>query len=360
MQSMDLDKIKVSSKLDDTVRAAIKEGYRQKAQSKTAGKRKKQIAAVVATVIIGTTALGLAFPTQAREIPVIGNVFAYLSEYTNGNYAEYKDFSKSLDMVREHKGIKITLNDAIYDGTTIMLTYTLETEEDLGDEIIVDDWLHTKEHISGMTGSSGVHKVRDNTYIGFIRLSFSEAYDELNVKYKIDRLLNYNNDFDIKGNWSFKFNVEKTDTDILIANKSVTQEGVCINVEKITFTPMSTIIHYSQQIPEEVLEGYFGASTVLVEVKDDLGNIYSGQGNGGSGTKTLMNWTSTYGKIDPKATKLSITPKVEFEVLGENGQRIIGPHILQSDEQEVLDYLRKKGTMPKEVILDDIVIDLKK
>ena len=355
----DLDKVKVSPKLDDTIRAAIEEGYREKAKSKTTGKWKKQIVAAVAAILIGATGMGVAFPTQAKEIPIIGNVFAYLSEYKTGNYAEYKDFSKSLDMVQEDKGIKFTLNDAIYDGTTVMLTYTMESGEDLGDEVIVDDWLKIKGYHGGMGGSSGVYKVKDNTYIGFTRMSISEAGDELNVKYNIDRLHNSKDDFDIKGNWDFKFNIKKTDTDILMANKSVTQEGIKLNVEKITFTPMSTIIHYSQQIPEEVLAGYFDGYTELVEVKDDLGHIYSGQENGGSGENTLMKFSSTYEKIDKNATKLIITPKVSFSVLGEDGHRIIGPHILESDEKEVLDYLKKKGVMPKEVILDDVVIDLK-
>ena len=143
-----------------------------------------------------------------------------------------------------------------------------------------------------------------------------------------------------------------------MANKGVTKDGVKVNVDKITFTPMSTIIHYSQHISEEAMEGYFGAYTELLEVKDDLGNIYSGEGNGGGGTKDLMKFSSTYGKLHKDATKLIITPKVDFEVLGEDENRIIGPSILKSDEKEVLDYLREKGTMPKEVILDDIVVDL--
>jgi hypothetical protein len=225
MKCKDLDKIKVSSKLDDTIRAAIVEGYRQKYQSKATNKWKKQVAAAVAAIIIGTTAFGVAFPTQAKEIPVIGNIFAYLGEYRMGNYAEYKDYSKSLDMVQEDKGVKFTLNDAIYDGTTVMLTYTMESKEDLGDEIIVDDWLSIKGYVGGMTGSSGVFKVRENTYIGFVRMSLNEAYDELNVKYNIERLHNCKDDFNMKGNWAFKFNVKKTDTDIVMANKSVTQKG---------------------------------------------------------------------------------------------------------------------------------------
>lgn len=174
----------------------------------------KKIVAAVVTVLIGTTAFGIACPTQAKEITLIGNVFAYLSEYKIGNYAEYKDFSKSLDISQEKKGVKITLNDAIYDGTTIMLTYTIESKDDLGDEIILDDWLNIKG-VSGVTGSSAVYKVRENTYIGFVRMSLFEIVevDELKVKYNIARLYNSEGDFDIKENWDFKFNIKKTDTD---------------------------------------------------------------------------------------------------------------------------------------------------
>lgn len=359
MNYKDLDKIKVSSKLDDTIRDAIREGYNQKSKAK-GGRWKKHIAAAAAAIIIGTTAFGIAFPTQAKEIPVIGDIFSYLSEYAHGNYAEYKDFSKSLDMVKEDKGIKITLNDAIYDGTTVMVTYTLESEKDLGgDDIDARNYLDIKGYVGGMTGSSGVYKASENAYIGFIRMSIDKVYDELNVRLKFDEITNYKNDFNIKGNWAFRFNIKKTDTDILMANKGVTKDEVTVNVDKITFTPMSTIIHYSQHIPEEALEGYFGAYTMLVEVKDDLGNVYSGEDNGGGGTQNLMKFSSTYEKIDKNATKLIITPKVEFEVLGEDEHRIIGPSILKSDEKEVLDYLKKKGTLPKEVILDDIVVDLK-
>ncbi|GAQ25666.1 DUF4179 domain-containing protein [Tepidanaerobacter syntrophicus] len=357
MNYKDLDKIKVSSRLDDTIRFAIEEGYSKRAKTKKRG-LKKHIAAAAAALIIGTTAFGMAFPTQAKEIPIIGNVFAYLSEYAHGNYAEYKDFSKSLDMACEDKDVKITLNDAIYDGTTVMVTYTLESEKDLGDDIYIRDDLDIKGYFGGMTGSSGIYKVNENTYIGFMRMTMDKVFDELDVRLKFDNITNHK-DLDIKGKWAFNFNIKKTDTDILVANKGVTKDGATVKIDKITFTPMSTIIHYSQQVPEEAIKGYFGAYTSLVEVKDDLGNVYSGEGNGGSGTKNLMKFSSTYGKIDKDATKLIITPKVEFEVLGEDGHRIIGPSILKSDEKEVLDYLKQKGTLPKEVFLDDIVIDLK-
>jgi hypothetical protein len=37
----------------------------------------------------------------------------------------------------------------------------------------------------------------------------------------------------------------------------------------------------------------------------------------------------------------------------------IGPSIPESDEEEVLAYLREKGPLPKAMFLQDIIIDLK-
>lgn len=59
-----LDKIQVSSKLDDTIKSAIEKGYRQRSRSKAKSKWKKQIAAAAAVAIIGITAFGavLSYP----------------------------------------------------------------------------------------------------------------------------------------------------------------------------------------------------------------------------------------------------------------------------------------------------------
>lgn len=41
---------------------------------------------------------------------------------------------------------------------------------------------------------------------------------------------------------------------------------------------------------------------VEIEIKDDLGNSYSGEGNGGRGKDSYsMNWSKTFQKLDPKA-----------------------------------------------------------
>lgn len=360
MKYENIDEIKASSTLDHRIKIAIEEGYKKKEYLKAKNKWKKQVATAVAAVVIGTTALGITFPTYAKDVPIIGNIFAYLSENKQGNYRGYKDYSKSLDMAQESNGVKITLNDAIYDGKTVMFTYTLESEKDLGEAINVSEHLSIKDYKGAMGGSSGAHKVKENTYVGFTRMSIDEVKEEINVNLKFDKIGNFK-DLDIKGNWDFKFNLKKIEGQNKIVNKSVEKNGINLNLEKITFTPISTILQYKQQTSEEAMKGYHNVYIDLVEVKDDLGNVYKGEGNGGSGSKNIMNWSATYEKIDEKATKLIIKAKAEFGVLGEDGHQIIGPGAIKepNKDQKILDYLNKKGVMPKEIILEDIVIDLK-
>lgn len=361
MKYENIDEIKAPSTLDHRIKTAIEEGYKKKGYSRVKNKWKKQVAAAAATVVIGTTALGVAFPTYAKDIPVIGNIFTYLSENKQGSYKGYKDYSKSLDMTQESNGVKITLSDAIYDGTTVMVTYTLETEKDLGEAINVSNDLSIKEYRGAMGGASGAHKVKENTYVGFTRVSIDEVKEELNVKLEFDKVGNFK-DLDIKGNWNFEFNLKKIEGESKIVNRSVEKAGVSINVEKITFTPMSTILYYSQKVSKEAMKGYDDTYMELIEVKDDLGNVYKGEGNGGSGSKDIINWSATYEKIDERATKLIIKAKADFGVIGEDGHQIIGPGAIKepNKDQKILDYLNKKGVMPKEIILEDIVIDLKR
>ena len=60
---------------------------------------------------------------------------------------------------------------------------------------------------------------------------------------------------------------------------------------------------------------------VEIEVKDDLGNHYSGEGNGGTGDSEGYNisWSKTFEKLNENATKLIITPHITLrEYTSEN------------------------------------------
>lgn len=358
MRNINIDNIKISDKLDETVNNAILEGFEKNKKVNKNKKFKKKVVASVAALAIGTIAFNGLFPAYAKDIPVIGNIFSYLNE----NYIGYKEFSDSIEMTENSDGIDITLNDAIYDGRTIMITYTIKTDKDLGEDIYINGSdLNIRGYYGGMSGSSGVYKVKDkdNTYVGFTRLSLQDAENELDVSFKIRKLHSLSNDTEIKGKWDFKFRINKIDGNIKTVNKSIEKNGVKFTLENIVTTPIGTIISYNQQNIGEDVKKYDEAYVSLVEVKDDLGNVYKGEENGGGGTKDNMNFSSTYGKINPNATKLIITPKVELSVIGEDGNRMLGTEVLKENDPKINEYLKKKGIMPQSFTLDDIIIDLK-
>lgn len=54
-----------------------------------------------------------------------------------------------------------------------------------------------------------------------------------------------------------------------------------------------------------------------LEIKDDLGNKYAGEGNGGTSTEAephKSSWSATFQKLNENATKLIVTPRVHLRV----------------------------------------------
>ncbi|MFS6801262.1 DUF5643 domain-containing protein, partial [Staphylococcus aureus] len=96
---------------------------------------------------------------------------------------------------------------------------------------------------------------------------------------------------------------------------------------------------------------------VELTVKDDLGNIYSGEGNGGSGNDPYnIHWSSTFQKLNENATKLIVTPRVHLRV--HTSENHGGVEYVNGIEKKI--EVPKKEAKSKDIVLDDIVIDLKK
>ena len=52
-------------------------------------------------------------------------------------YDNYKEYSTEMNMTEESNGIKVTINDAVFDGKTVAITYSIESDQDLGDDPII-------------------------------------------------------------------------------------------------------------------------------------------------------------------------------------------------------------------------------
>ena len=69
------------------------------------------------------------FSYICRGLPIVGDIFRFLDNGRTGLYENYKEFSTELNMTKESNGVKVTINDAVFDGRTIIITYSIESEK---------------------------------------------------------------------------------------------------------------------------------------------------------------------------------------------------------------------------------------
>lgn len=96
-----------------------------------------------------------------------------------------------------------------------------------------------------------------------------------------------------------------------------------------------------------------------LEIKDDLGNKYAGEGNGGTSTVAephKSSWSATFQKLNKNATKLIVTPHVNLRV--HTSENFGGVEFINGIEKKI--EVPNKEAKKKDIVLDDIVIDLKK
>ncbi|MBU8879000.1 DUF4179 domain-containing protein [Bacillus sp. FJAT-29790] len=348
--------MEVSEFENTKVKKALKKSLNQK---KKVNSWKKNVAAAVIIAGLSATTFGLTFPAYAGNIPIIGDIFRFIDNGSTGLYDDYKAYSSAINMTKESKGIKVTINDAIFDGETISLTYSLESDQDLGDDPLLLDFLNIKG-ANGTTGRSTISRVDKNNYVGLITASSFNLInkDAVNVKWRIEEITIPEKQIEIKGNWNFAFSLKATENNTQLTDRSAVHNGVQVNIGKISVTPMSFIVYFDQMVSKEVRDKWHGVD-VDIEIKDDLGNIYSGEGNGGSGDSEgyKMSLSKTFEKLDPNAAKLIITPYVHlYEYTSEN----YGGVEINEFGEKAISIPKKPGKGRQEFVLDDIIIELKK
>lgn len=349
----ELHKIEIPAELHERSKTGIKKAKAE--QQKRKIKHPFAVAAIVLGLSIGT--IGTVFPAAASNLPIIGDIFKLLGN-ESGVYDDYKEFSTEVNKMEESNGIKIKVNDAIFDGETVTITYSIVSEHDLGKQPMIFehfDIIGTE----GIAGTSKIERISDNEYVGIMTGTYfsKEDLQSTNVKWEIKSftILNENGkqEKEIKGNWNFAFHLDATDSQTKLIGQSVIQEGVGLNIEKMAITPMSFILYYEQVASLEV-QNQWHQVYVDLEVKDDLDNNYSGEVNGGSGTESSMNWSKTFEKLNPNATKLIVTPHVMLR----NSDNFTSAVQMENGTMKETKLPEKYKRGQKDFVLENIIIDL--
>ncbi|MDZ5609795.1 DUF4179 domain-containing protein [Bacillus pseudomycoides] len=320
-----------------------------------------KIGIAAASVLVGLSVatLGIGFPTYAGGLPIVGDIFRFLDNGRTGLYENYKEFSTELNMTRESNGVKVTINDAVFDGRTVTITYSIESDKDLGENPNIFGFPQVMG-FNGGGGGSKVTKVGEKKYVGMTTISghSSKRLDVANVRWDMEAIEMHEEDKSIKGNWNFALTVKAMDSKEIKLQGISEKEGIKVNVDKMEVTPMSFIVFYNQEESKE-LRSIWGSADVELEIKDDLGNRYVGEGNGGTSTVAephKSSWSATFQKLNENATKLIITPHVNLRV--HTPENFGGVEFVDGKEKKI--EVPKKEAKKKDIVLDDIVIDLKK
>lgn len=305
--------------IDNLETEPVTELEKQHVKQHVLKKRKKtplwrSLGAAAVILISATTVTTFAFPSVASQIPFMNNVMSFFDD-DYGQYTNFEVFSDDLGLVDSDNGISILIDHAVYDGTNIIVSYALETEKNLGKSIAVSggNWFDVKGAIA-MGGSDQIIQIDDTHYVGVAEFTptfkTGENPKTIEVTWEPKAFYNHEAATEVKGDWSFKFSLNRLDGTVIALNETTENEQVSITLNSVEFTNVSTVLSYKQFASDELRNAWLSVVPVFT-VKDDLGNIYvDGLGGGGSTSDDFITFTGTtsFGAIKDGATKLFIEP----------------------------------------------------
>ncbi|PEY32288.1 anti-sigma factor [Bacillus cereus] len=365
----DLEEMKVYEFEREKVKRNLKQSIHKKKIMKN---WKKGVAAASVLVGLSVATLGIGFPTYAGGLPIVGDIFRFLDNGRTGLYDntktnmdekkglhyDYKQHATEINMTKESNGIKVTINDAVFDGKTVSLTYSIESNQDLGENPSTFDFLKIKES-DGTSGSNQISKVDEGKYVGLVTASYfaDSKKDTVNIEWDIQSINVSENQREIKGDWNFSLSLHAPESKEQSIRGSSEKEGVKVSLEKMEVTPMSFIIFYNQEHSKGLLSNWDDVDVEL-EIKDDLGNRYAGEGNGGSIDieQNKSSWSATFQRLNENATKLIVTPHVNMRIRTPGNYGAV--EIIGGKEKKI--EVPKREAKSRDSVLDDIVIDIKK
>lgn len=275
------------------------------------------VAAVVVFVI--TTATAFTFPSFAAQIPYVHNVMSYFGEAFS-RFNTFEQYSDHIGLEQSSHGITMKIDQAVYDGRNITVSYIVETESDFD-----ESFQHSTMDFFSVAGatmysaSSKFTKLTDTQFIGYINYipEFPDKKYPETVEITMNPSYFYSssNSVLIKGDWLFKFSLKKIESKTVLVNQTTTHPEVYVTIKSLQFTGVSTMMSYEELVTDELLSR-FGFVGQLFHISDDLGYVYMdgleawGGGFTSNNYDLLKKGTVSFGVINENASQLIIKPTI--------------------------------------------------
>jgi len=286
----------------------------------------RHIAAAAIIGISAVTTINFAFPTLASQIPFMKNIASYF-DHNNTMFENFDSYAKEVGQVQVSNGVSMMIENAVYDGTSLTISFALESEIDLGSHPFLQGLFMDVKGAGGMGGSCRLEKISDTKYVGLANVTphfDKEVPDEIEVTWKPESFLNMTNDTKVEGDWVFNFKVPKLAGELQLVNETVTNYDVTARFTAIGKNDMSTVIHYEYEVVPEILKKWPEVTVQFDQLQDNLGNTYVVNGNGAKSEDNGISYKSgaTVQAIEPAATSITFVPVIYFSLGSGQGMEI--------------------------------------
>ncbi|MGN7476952.1 DUF4179 domain-containing protein [Solibacillus silvestris] len=333
-------------------KAQFKKDMKNRISKTKSRKWMKGAAAVCLSLGIGAASLaGLSYTTFAQEIPIVNSILKLFSDKEE-ILAGYEELAERQNLTAENSGVKITVNESLFDSKVFFVGYLIETDKDLGEtpQLTTEFKVNGQEHALFDTVNR-IEKVGENQYAGLTSaiLPLTESLQEADFEFHISKLASRDEKEFIEGNWNFEVYAKATENTVQIVERESEKEDMGIRLDKVTYTPISFMVNFKENVKNKLLQEKWDFVVSGFKVTDDLGNTYRSRMNGGIGELPGdLEYMFTYEKLHPDAKTLTFTPffdLMEADEVQENG-------VLFRDYD---------SNAPKEtMMLDDIIIEIPK
>lgn len=282
-------------------------------------KRKKRFnvryfAASALFVVSVVTASLITFPAIANQLLFVKSILTYFEK--DALPETYEEFATIVNQVQSSNGLDVMIENAVYDGTNIILTYAIQTEVELGQQPRTKGFINV-EPASGIGGTGSIEKINDTTYVGIEKVTphfNGESPEEVLVHWEPIAFGDFQMNTEMKGDWNFEFTLSQLPTNVQLLNKTISQDELTLVMKSLEHSEMAAVLHYNYYVENSILEDWPYVSVEMSEAKDNLGNVYELNGNGGVSHNdgATNEWRTTIYSIDPNATSLTFTPRIYY------------------------------------------------
>ncbi|MGI2329050.1 DUF4179 domain-containing protein [Planococcus sp. YIM B11945] len=263
----------------------------------------KKLAAAASILIAASGATAVAFPSLASQIPILQNIVSYFED-DELLFNHFSEVAQPLGLTETASDSTITIEEAVYDGTSVTISFALKTDIDLGNLPVASGQLEA-EGAGGSGSSISMNKANDTTYAGLITMApdFGKRPPKtLNVSWEPQVFEDFETGHKLEGDWAFSFKLNAIDSKSVQVDHRVNVGDGSYTVNELLLTKLSTVLSLDK---ENIDEDHYITEW---QITDNIGNAHIAQF--GTGSESHMQFT--FEALDPEATAVTITPLVQY------------------------------------------------